>query len=968
MERLFAAVRQLASPRTWSAGVEVSRSAELLELRSGVEDERSFRLVLRPQKSVVEVQLSETLESWQCTCREEDDPCRHVIGAVIALRHERNHGKELVMRGENSGRIVHAFHRVGRYLSFERYLEVNGKRTRVFPSLAIALKKVELEGQQVFVSEGEQGIDHILSLTASGPLDPKTNRLLLMALTRVSYVELDGAPCGVLATPIDSVLEVLDDGDGFRIRLLLDAEKPECFENGLALTDGELRSVADTGLSADEYGQFKGMGKLVSGGQRNELAAVMIPRLRCRIEVRVRTRRLPSVVEEQPRLVLESVRSQSSDTLAIVPRIVYGTPIIGEVAASGFEYRNNGVVPARDVVEESRLARDLKTRLSLRLGEAKVFRGEEGVEFLKRAGASAISGEGASHFTSKGLVNLTFTEDGRDLSFAFKTKEGALVSAEAVLEAWRAGQAFVRLGDGGWGEVPTEWMESHREALLRLFDSRDHRDVATVGAEVLSDVRDICESLSATPPQYLSKLLSALNNSAAIPEAPIPEDLTATLRPYQREGVNWLSFLRDHQLGALLADDMGLGKTLQAICSLRAPALVVCPTSVLFGWEEQIKRFRPELRVACYHGNDRALPLEADVTLTTYGVLRLDVDILQSRVWSVVVLDESQVIKNSESQVARAACQLNATWRLSLSGTPIENSLGDLWSQMNFLNPGLLGTKGEFDVRFGRSLDGVSSGVAALKKRVSPFILRRLKREVATELPPKTEVVLSCELSYDERVVYDAVLGGARREILEVEREKVSPLSILEVLLRLRQACCHTALIPGQRAAISSKVALLVESLHNSKEHGHRSLVFSQWTSLLDLIEPELAHAGLTNLRIDGGTIDRESVVNTFQREDGPDVLLLSLKAGGVGLNLTAADHVYIVDPWWNPAVEDQAADRAYRIGQSNPVLVHRLVAQDTVEEKVLALQAAKRSMMKGALGEGGISGLSIDDIREILS
>jgi len=312
---------------------------------------------------------------------------------------------------------------------------------------------------------------------------------------------------------------------------------------------------------------------------------------------------------------------------------------------------------------------------------------------------------------------------------------------------------------------------------------------------------------------------------------------------------------------------------------------------------------------------------------------------------------------------------LRGAFKINLSGTPVENSLEDLWSQFHFLNPGLLGSRASFSESVERAVQAGDVVMAIrLKKKVAPFILRRMKRDVAKELPPKTEVVLECELSHEERVVYDSILAACQRDVVDKLADGGDVFSILELLLRLRQSCCHLSLIPGQTAQTSSKLELLLESLSASIEQGHRALVFSQWTSLLDLVEPKLADAGISFSRIDGGTSDRETVVREFQAEGGPSVLLLSLKAGGVGLNLTAADHVYILDPWWNPAVEDQAADRAYRIGQENPVLVHRLVARETVEERVLELQERKRGLLQAAVGEGAGLALSREEILELVS
>jgi SNF2 family DNA or RNA helicase len=360
---------------------------------------------------------------------------------------------------------------------------------------------------------------------------------------------------------------------------------------------------------------------------------------------------------------------------------------------------------------------------------------------------------------------------------------------------------------------------------------------------------------------------------------------------------------------------------------------------------------------------------DSDVVLTSYALLRLDQEILCGREWSAVVLDEAQTIRNPNSQVAKAAYRLKGKMRISLSGTPVENSLDDLWSQFHFLNPGLLESYESFQEKYSRAVEAGDAEVSRrLKERVAPFILRRMKREVAKELPPKTEVELQCDLSDEERLVYESILGAARHEVVERLDSGEGVFSVLEILLRLRQACCHPGLLPGHSAVSSSKVELLMDTLARSRAQGHRALVFSQWTSMLDLIEPHLEVAKMSFCRIDGSTAERGPVVERFQAPDGPQVMLLSLKAGGVGLTLTAADHVFIVDPWWNPAVEDQAADRAYRIGQENPVLVHRLVARDTIEERILELQRHKRSLLAHALGSQTGSGLNRDELLALLT
>jgi SNF2 family DNA or RNA helicase len=413
---------------------------------------------------------------------------------------------------------------------------------------------------------------------------------------------------------------------------------------------------------------------------------------------------------------------------------------------------------------------------------------------------------------------------------------------------------------------------------------------------------------------------------------------------------------------------MGLGKTLQTICSLQGRCLVVCPTSVVHNWAAEIEKFRPGMSTAIYHGAKRKLK-KVDVLLTTYAILRIDADKLAKQKWDVVVLDEAQAIKNPSSQVAKAAYRINARFRVALSGTPVENRLEELWSLLHFCNPGLLGARADFANRYAKPIARGEEGAAArLRKKIRPFVLRRIKRDVAPELPPRTDSVLHIELDETERGVYDAVRAATRKDIVERLSAGGSVLAALEALLRLRQAACHPALIPGQEADTSAKVRALTNALETAAADGHKALVFSQWTSMLDLIEPHLERINVEYIRLDGATTNRKSVVNSFQSEDGPPILLASLKAGGTGLNLTAADHVFLVDPWWNPAAEDQAADRAHRIGQERPVMVYRMVTRDTVEERILALQESKRNLADAALGEADqATSLTREDLLALL-
>ena len=469
---------------------------------------------------------------------------------------------------------------------------------------------------------------------------------------------------------------------------------------------------------------------------------------------------------------------------------------------------------------------------------------------------------------------------------------------------------------------------------------------------------------------------------------PPPTGLLATLRHYQEAGLSWLWFLDRHGLSGILADDMGLGKTLQALALLlkaraelgQAPSLVVAPTSVLANWKREAERFTPTLEVALWHGQDRRTRGESfqgvDVVLTSYALVRRDLEELSRTPWRYVVLDEAQNIKNAGSATAQACKALPAEHRLALTGTPLENRLGELWSIFDFLMPGFLGTEEEFSERYEQPIQ-VGQDAAArerLRRRVHPFILRRLKTEVARDLPPKTEVIAWCEMDPGQAALYREVLEQSRNTVHEsIDRLGFNRarVSILAALLRLRQVCCDPRLLKLPAGTVlppSAKVERFFGLVDDLVAEGHRALVFSQFTEMLDLLKAEADSRGLAYQALDGRTRDRMARVDAFNREDGPPLFFISLKAGGTGLNLTAADYVLHFDPWWNPAVEDQATDRTHRIGQTRAVISYKLITQGTVEEKILQLQRRKRELVAGVLegAPGALSKLSEADIEEL--
>lgn len=457
----------------------------------------------------------------------------------------------------------------------------------------------------------------------------------------------------------------------------------------------------------------------------------------------------------------------------------------------------------------------------------------------------------------------------------------------------------------------------------------------------------------------------------------LDETLLATLRPYQREGLRWMQGLASRGMGGILADDMGLGKTLQTLsflCSVGGRSLVVCPSSLVHNWVAEAGKFTPGLKAVAIDGPDRAKTLtehqDADLFVTSYALLRRDEEVWNGREFDVVILDEAQHIKNPEAQVSRAAHRLRGRHRFALTGTPVENSVQDLWSIARFALPGYLGNRERFTERFVKPLSAVDPPAAVrerLSRRLRPVVLRRLKGEVARELPGKIEQVVYCELKPKQREVYTKLLRESRASLLEAEGGKKRMLA-LTALLRLRQTCCDLRLLglhDLEDEETSVKAEVLGELLDEAVEGGHRVLVFSQFVGMLQLLVGELATKRIDFCYLDGATKDRAAVVKRFQSGAAP-VFLISLKAGGVGLNLTAADTVIHVDPWWNPAVEAQATDRAHRIGQERVVTSYKLITRDTVEEKILSLQQRKRALTGSLIAEAGDAHLPEDELMSL--
>ncbi|MEW6434474.1 MAG: SNF2-related protein [Myxococcota bacterium] len=555
-----------------------------------------------------------------------------------------------------------------------------------------------------------------------------------------------------------------------------------------------------------------------------------------------------------------------------------------------------------------------------------------------------------------------------DLDTEFIT-EDQTVDLGAVRMFLESGRKFIPLKDGSFAETDVDELKRVANLLeeagalpgksrtrLPLFHATALDLLATLGdVEIEAKAR---------------RAIAELKEIDGIPAVKTPEGLRAELRHYQEAGLSWLWFLYRHGLSGVLADDMGLGKTVQALALLlkvknehgQAPSLVVAPTSVLPNWEREIERFAPGLTYLTWHGADRRENAEklkdVDVVLTSYSLIRRDVEDLRKLKYRTVILDEAQNIKNADSATAQACKLVEGAHKVALTGTPLENRLTELWSLFDFLMPGFLGSANAFADRFEHpiSVQGDMEVRDRLKKRIHPFIMRRLKTEVARDLPPKTEVVTWVDMDPGQAALYREVLEESKRKVYE-SIDKVgfnkSRISILSALMRLRQVCCDPRLLklPGTILPPSAKLQRFGELVDELTREGHRALVFSQFTEMLDLLKAQADELKLKYLYLDGRTRDRMARVDAFNAPDGPPVFFISLKAGGTGLNLTTADYVIHYDPWWNPAVEDQATDRTHRIGQTRAVFSYKLITRGTVEEKILGLQQRKRELAQGVLG-----------------
>jgi non-specific serine/threonine protein kinase len=568
--------------------------------------------------------------------------------------------------------------------------------------------------------------------------------------------------------------------------------------------------------------------------------------------------------------------------------------------------------------------------------------------------------------------------------------DGLGVDVSDIQKALSLKQNYVALGDGSIGILPEEWLKKF-SLLFKMADTQGKKlRVSKFNFSVIDEMMDLISDQDIIKELDEKKKLLLNENPESHSDIAIPEEINAVLRPYQVAGFQWLAYLEKVKWGGLLADDMGLGKTVQTLTFLQyyktknqgIHALVICPTSLLYNWENEIRKFAPQLSYLIHHGSSRTLKHTElsgyDIIISTYGTLRSDAELFAKNEVDYIVLDESQTIKNPNSKVAKAAQFIPARNRIALSGTPMQNNTFDLYSQMNFLNPGMLGNKEFFKEQFAKPVDKFQDQETKdhLRKLVYPFMLRRTKEQVADDLPDKTDITLYCEMGPQQRAIYEAYKNMYRSRILgSIEQQGIekSQFAILQGLMKLRQICDSPAILRDEQKFDnhSAKLDELTRELEENTGE-HKVLIFSQFLGMLALIREKLKQHQIPFQYFDGSytAIQREQAINEFQNNQACRVFLISLKAGGMGLNLTAADYVYIVDPWWNPAVEQQAIDRTHRIGQTKNIFAYRMICKDTVEEKIMLLKEKKNSLVKDIISKDQhmIKQLTRDDVSYLFS
>ncbi len=948
-------------PGIWSKGIALARSAkaEVVSLKEGASAEIKFKLQTGERLLAYTVTLWPQDEDAFCSCESKAQPCHHVV--ATAQIYDQGRATE-PQAGENSNSVQYLWSLDKNLnpprLVLLRSLGGNPLNTSLI-SLIGGIESGRIAQPLPSTTSIDLQIDEVLmkSKEIGQKLDwPKLLKLI---------IELP--PILVTGTALKFTVNL----NPPRTRLFIDAtqthaeisfrvEWPEFtpLAEGIALHGESLfLQPAGADLRTEPLPALK-------AAELENFLLEKLPRLKEHFDVQIQGQ-LPELMDSKLALTLKMDRLASKeDHLVVTPILHYTTPsgkmvriMDGKLDTAILDQEGLKEIPRRDRASETALVQKLRRELNLSINQATSFHGSEALQFTEKLSATSW----ASEFKNNEAILESYQNDqvyephlelrGERLNLYFTNRKGEKVQIpEAQLIRYREDPDRPIMDSlKEYGKIPEDIWNELGDEILKL---------------VARSAQEPLQKMDLMIAQGLVQEVEGTLPERTVIDLPIEHSLFEKLRPYQRFGVEWiLSHLKNKSSrGALLADEMGLGKTIQTIAALQTPALIVVPTSLLSNWKAELQRFRPELRVNVYHGQARKYleaGLETDVVLTTYGVLRQEAEEFVTRglgpqPFAMMVMDEAHQLRNRETQSTQAVIQIPAAFKLALSGTPIQNHLRDLHTLFCIIQPKLFEDRDDF--------------FAALEKprlfsaKTASFILRRLKSDVLKELPAKTQMLHPVTFTEDEQQTYNVTLMAAKKEIAEkLQDSGANSLTLFEVLLRARQICDHRALfLPEHASAISSKTTALSDLLSELTENGHSVLVYSQWTKYLDIIEAMLPVGipGIPYERLDGSTSNRSKVIEAFTNAEGPTVFLLSLHAGGVGLNLTKADHVIFCEPWWNPFVELQAEDRVHRMGQEKPVFIHRLIAQGSIEEGMLKLQEKKKSLQ---------AALTVEDVKELI-
>jgi SNF2 family DNA or RNA helicase len=945
-----------APPAIWSRGIALARTAkaEVTVEKDGVSAEIKLKLQTAERLLAYQVTLWPNDEDSYCNCENKNQPCAHVIAAAQIY----DQGRASLPETGDDAKTVKYFWEFDKKptpwkLSLLRTLGGKPLNTSLI-SLVGGIESGRIAQPMPVTTSIDLKIDDLLN--RSRDIGARLDWANLLKLVK----ELPAIPLNGSATLL--VPQLSCSAAKLIIKVSDEIQFKKIIPEFTKLAEG--MAMSDNSIFLQPEGADSPTPQNVRTADLENFLLETLPKLHDQFEVQIEGE-LPKIEEVPPTLVLKLDRlgDATSDRLVV-------TPILQYILANGNAVRvlegklildlPVKSIPRRDRAAETALIQKLRRELNLTLNQPASFAGNDALSFTQKL----------SH------TSFSVKDSGKH--------NGQSTGSEAVLESYQNDQTYrpeIELQDGKlklfFLNRKGSRVEVSEQQLQKLSDHPGHPVMDSLkeygrisedfwnefGAEImrlsaLKELKGVDQAVARALTQEIKGITLA---EEIFPLTDLDSTLLEKLRPYQKQGAAWIiSRIQQGLSGALLADEMGLGKTVQTIAALQTPALVVVPTSLISNWVSEIKRFRPSLSVNIYHGGNRAWKSDADVCLTTYGVIRQEVVQFQERAmqkpFAMTVMDEAHVLRNQETLSAQAIRAIPSRFKLALSGTPIQNHLRDLYSLFSIIQSDLFPNSDEF-------FETVEQP-RLFQAKTSPLILRRLKENVLTELPAKTQMFHAVELIEEEQREYNLRLGSARKEIQErVVAAGASPVTLFEVLLRARQVCDHRALFIEEHAnATSSKLDALKELLKELTENGHSVLVYSQWTKFLDLIEISFDQdqelKKIQTERLDGSTSNRSKVIERFQGSENPTIFLLSLHAGGVGLNLTKADHVIFCEPWWNPFVELQAEDRVHRMGQDKPVFIHRLIVQGSIEEGMLRLQEKKRDLQ---------AALSMEDIKNLV-